>query len=472
METIFKRSEKFNRATRLLALDHSYFATIFAAKPLVMTLKTKTASTDGVRIYVNPAYVESIPVSEIVGTLIHECYHIGLDHPLRLKLIAKRMGWKLDRRLIRAANEVMDSQINHLLAGDKIRLSSGTILNGHRLDYALRKYCTMTFEAAIADWFDPDEENESEDGEDGEECEDGEDGESGTGDSGKSEDQDEDESEESEDEDGESGGSEDGEDESEDGESTSSESGDEDEDGESGDPGEAYLDEDEDQDCLPLPDGEDEDKHRRDTESLVRQAVENANQCGNCPKSGSTMIKVFEDSRVNWRDRLVSVTPGGLEDWAYSKPNFQYWGSSFVMPAITTEGAGTCLVALDASGSVNDRSFALAAPEVNGIARQANPEALKVLQFAEEIIDVQDVDPASGIESIVRKSYGGTCFQPIFDWVEENQIVPDWLIIITDMEAPFPKVAPDYPVIWLAVPNRSDYFGDPDFGEVVQMHFE
>ena len=38
---------------------------------------------------------------------------------------------------------------------------------------------------------------------------------------------------------------------------------------------------------------------------------------------------------------------------------------------------------------------------------------------------------------------------PVFDWVEQNGGHPDALVYFTDAEGEFPKVAPNYPVLWL-----------------------
>ena len=61
---------------------------------------------------------------------------------------------------------------------------------------------------------------------------------------------------------------------------------------------------------------------------------------------------------------------------------------------------------------------------------------------------------------------GGTSFCPVFEWVETNGVHPSAVIYFTDMLGEFPKVAPDYPVIWCATTDHT-----APFGEIVRIHF-
>ena len=57
---------------------------------------------------------------------------------------------------------------------------------------------------------------------------------------------------------------------------------------------------------------------------------------------------------------------------------------------------------------------------------------------------------------------GGTAFYPAFDWVQDQGIIPDFFIYLTDMQAgnPFFDNPPTYPILWAAV---GGYY--PDWAE-------
>ncbi|MCG8428709.1 MAG: VWA-like domain-containing protein, partial [Chromatiales bacterium] len=47
------------------------------------------------------------------------------------------------------------------------------------------------------------------------------------------------------------------------------------------------------------------------------------------------------------------------------------------------------------------------------------------------------------------KGGGGTSFEPVFEWVEQQGMQPESLVYFTDAEGAFPQQEPHYPVLWL-----------------------
>jgi len=60
---------------------------------------------------------------------------------------------------------------------------------------------------------------------------------------------------------------------------------------------------------------------------------------------------------------------------------------------------------------------------------------------------------------------GGTDFRPVFDWVEHENRSPNMLVYFTDGAGEFPKLPPNYPVIWLVKGK-----GVVPWGERVQLN--
>lgn len=54
---------------------------------------------------------------------------------------------------------------------------------------------------------------------------------------------------------------------------------------------------------------------------------------------------------------------------------------------------------------------------------------------------------------------GGTSFQPVIDWIEQEKIDPACLVYLTDLQCPMPT-EPDYPVLWASVDLKEAAFGD------------
>lgn len=77
-----------------------------------------TAATDGLRILVNPAFINALPTKQCLFLLAHECGHIMFEHSLRVEL--------RDRALWNAA---ADYVINNILVEDGMEMIPGGLLD-------------------------------------------------------------------------------------------------------------------------------------------------------------------------------------------------------------------------------------------------------------------------------------------------------------------------------------------------------
>ena len=50
--------------------------------------------------------------------------------------------------------------------------------------------------------------------------------------------------------------------------------------------------------------------------------------------------------------------------------------------------------------------------------------------------------------------------RPIFTKLEEMEIVPDVLVVLTDLYAELPAMQPDYPVVWACTTDKQGPWGD------------
>ncbi len=55
---------------------------------------------------------------------------------------------------------------------------------------------------------------------------------------------------------------------------------------------------------------------------------------------------------------------------------------------------------------------------------------------------------------------GGTCFEPVFQTIEEEGIEPQAVVFLTDMYGSFPRQEPSYPVIWVSAGGENAPFGE------------
>jgi predicted metal-dependent peptidase len=71
----------------------------------------------------------------------------------------------------------------------------------------------------------------------------------------------------------------------------------------------------------------------------------------------------------------------------------------------------------------------------------------------------QQFGPSEPIQ-LEPKGGGGTDFRPVFEWVEQNQLMPACLIYLTDLCCHSYPAPPDYPVLWVTESRRTAPFGE------------
>jgi predicted metal-dependent peptidase len=76
---------KLDKAKAQIVLDHPFWASILLKRPMVITRDIPTLAVDArARIYINPDFIESLTVPQVVWGLCHEVGHVIGQHALRV----------------------------------------------------------------------------------------------------------------------------------------------------------------------------------------------------------------------------------------------------------------------------------------------------------------------------------------------------------------------------------------------------
>lgn len=195
-------------------------------------------------------------------------------------------------------------------------------------------------------------------------------------------------------------------------------------------------------------------------------AAQSAMQAGKLGGSMARMVDFMLQPKLPWRMLLARyMTASARDDYSYSRPSSRR-GDPAIFPSLRSSQINVA-VGMDISGSVDDKEMNEFLSEIDAI--KGNMRARITLLPC-------DASLAEGAPWIFEpweeinlpetfKGGGGTDFNPVFEWLDDQDQNPDLLVYFTDCKGMFPKVLPSYPVIWL-VKGKDQ----PPWGQRVQLN--
>ena len=388
---------RIQKARTTLLLDHPFFGTLLFRLGARARNSIATMATDGVSLFFNPDFVDSLNAAELAGVLAHEVMHPALEHHTR-------RGGRNPRRW----NIACDYAINPMLLDAGLTLPKDVLLDDRFRGMSAERIYNLLGE----------EENQA-----GSEAETKKQDDSGNA-----------------------------------GEESACNAGDESDTLSTpqtpGGIGQV-LDAPEPTDN----DGNTVADQARAWEIAVEQAENVAKLAGKLPAGVSRGLEAAQAAGVDWRELLHRAWSETIPaDYSWTRPNRRYVWSGLYLPGITLEGAGEIAIAVDCSGSVSARQLGLFEAEVRSILEGQRPSCAHVLYFDTEVYK-SEVFQAGHPISLTPVGGGGTNFAPCFRWLDERGIVPQTLVFLTDLCGTFPREAPAYPVLWASTERRKVPFG-------------
>ena len=195
-------------------------------------------------------------------------------------------------------------------------------------------------------------------------------------------------------------------------------------------------------------------------------AAQQAMQAGKMGGAMSRMIDFMVQPRLPWRMLLARyVSSIARDDYNYSRPSNRR-GDPAIFPSLRSAQLNMA-VAIDVSGSVNDREIGEFLSEVNAIKAQIRSRV---------ILMACDSELASGCPWVYEpweelnlpekiKGGGGTSFIPPIEYLNQADQQPDILVYFTDARGSFPQIEPQFPVIWLIKGRET-----PPWGQKIQLN--
>ena len=179
-------------------------------------------------------------------------------------------------------------------------------------------------------------------------------------------------------------------------------------------------------------------------------AAQQAMQAGKLDGDMARMVDFLLQPQLPWRN-LVSRYLNAIarDDYSYTRPSTRR-GDPAIYPSLRSAQLDIA-IAIDTSGSISLGEIQEFVSEI---------DALKGQMRARVTLVACDSELAGGCPWVFEpweefympksiKGGGGTSFIPVFDWANQQDKKPDLLVYFTDADGKFPKVEPDFDVLWL-----------------------
>jgi predicted metal-dependent peptidase len=196
----------------------------------------------------------------------------------------------------------------------------------------------------------------------------------------------------------------------------------------------------------PRMSSEEREQARQEMKQAILQAAQSA-EAGSIPSGVERLIKQVTDPVMPWRELIqTNLTSAIRTDFSWMRANRKGWHMDAIMPGMTPGEEIDVVVSLDMSGSISNAQAQAFLAEIAGMMDSFDGYKVHVFCFDTNTYNPQDFSSENmdRIDEYEPQGGGGTDFDCIFDYLKENAIEPNRLIVFTD-----------------GYPNGS--WGDPDY---------
>ena len=180
---------------------------------------------------------------------------------------------------------------------------------------------------------------------------------------------------------------------------------------------------------------EERQKIRDEIKEAVLAAAAASDGAGNLPAGVKRLIQDMTAPKMNWRELLRMQLESTIKsDFTWMRASRRGWHMDAVMPGMKNDEMIDIAIAIDASGSIDERMLKDFLSEVQGIMDQFQAYKIHILTFDTRVYNPEtyNSDNLDMICDYEVKGGGGTDFDCIFTYLKDEQIEPRRLVVFTD----------------------------------------
>jgi len=180
---------------------------------------------------------------------------------------------------------------------------------------------------------------------------------------------------------------------------------------------------------------EDRNKIRDEIKEALLAAVQASSDPGQIPAGVRRLVKEFTEPKMNWRELLRMQLESTIKnDWSWMRPSRRGWHVDAVMPGMKNDQLIDIAVAIDASGSIDEKMLRDFLSEIQNIMDSFPAFKIHVVTFDTEVYNpvTYDSENLDDICDYEINGGGGTLFEAIFSYFKQHDIEPMRLVVFTD----------------------------------------
>ena len=222
----------------------------------------------------------------------------------------------------------------------------------------------------------------------------------------------------------------------------------------------------------------DEDEQRglaREIDEAIRQGAMTAGKVGS---GGNRAIDQLLQPEVNWREVLrefITETCRGNDDSTWRQPSRRHLAMGMLRPSGITERVGELVIAIDTSGSIGQQELTKCLSEIKGVCDTVRPESVRILYWDTKVCSDElygDVVGAkASLEQLTQTTKpaggGGTMVQCVPDYIRDNNINAQAVIVLTDGYLGGDWGAWTMPLLWGILDHKS---ARPTIGKTLHIN--
>ena len=215
---------------------------------------------------------------------------------------------------------------------------------------------------------------------------------------------------------------------------------------------------------------EDEERQlERDIDEAIRQGALSAGKMGhNVDRDFDELLK----PQVDWREMLrefINATCAGKDFSTWNRPNRRFIGQGIYMPSGVSEKVEELVLAVDTSGSIGQRELTLFLTEVKGICTTVKPDKVRLIYWGHKIAgdETYEMDEIDNITKSTKPvGGGGTDVECVTEYMKEERITPQAVIVLTDGYLAGSWGDWSCPLLWAILDNKG---AKPNVGKVTHI---